>query len=47
MNRMPKFMLIRGCGIGNGIHMIRVVLGLGLGRWRIAVGRRLVVVLVL
>jgi hypothetical protein len=20
---MPKFMLIKGCGIGNGIHMIR------------------------
>jgi hypothetical protein len=23
MTRTPKFMLIRGCGIGNGIHMIR------------------------
>jgi hypothetical protein len=23
MNRMPKFMLTRGCGIGSGIHMMR------------------------
>jgi hypothetical protein len=23
INRMPKFMLIKGCGIGNGMHMIR------------------------
>jgi hypothetical protein len=23
INRIPKFMLIRGCGIGNGIHIMR------------------------
>lgn len=23
MNRTPRFMLIRGCGIGKGVHMVR------------------------
>lgn len=23
MNRTPRFMLIRGCGMGNGIHIVR------------------------
>lgn len=23
MNRTPRFMLIRGCGIGSGVHIVR------------------------
>lgn len=31
INRMLKFMFIRPCGIGNGIHMVRARASAGVG----------------